>query len=47
MTPAISHPEVIVHAVAARDKDRAETFARKYNLPKAYYGPTGYQGMVS
>lgn len=33
ITPAKSHPEVIIHAVAARDKTRATTFARKYDIP--------------
>ncbi|PQE10514.1 hypothetical protein CJF31_00009252 [Rutstroemia sp. NJR-2017a BVV2] len=33
ITPARSHPEVIVHAVAARDKGRATTFAKKHGIP--------------
>lgn len=44
ITPAKSHPEVIIHAVAARDKSRADAFAKKYKIPKAYSGPQGYQG---
>ncbi|KAH8885998.1 NAD(P)-binding protein [Thozetella sp. PMI_491] len=31
--PAKSHPEVIVHAVAARDKTRATTFAKEHGIP--------------
>lgn len=30
--PAKSHPEVIIHAVAARDKTRAAAFAKKYGI---------------
>ena len=42
--PAKSHLEAVVYAVAARDKARAEAFAKKHNIPKAYGGPNGYQG---
>ncbi|KAB8336836.1 hypothetical protein FH972_021144 [Carpinus fangiana] len=33
ITPAKSHPEVIVQAVAARDRIRAEAFAKKHGIP--------------
>ncbi|KAI3331461.1 putative oxidoreductase [Xylariaceae sp. AK1471] len=33
MTPAKSHPEVIVQAIAARDRARAEEFAKKHGIP--------------
>ncbi|RYP42282.1 hypothetical protein DL767_000446 [Monosporascus sp. MG133] len=33
ITPAKSHPEVIVQAVAARDRARAEEFAKKHGIP--------------
>ncbi|KAJ5585467.1 Oxidoreductase N-terminal [Penicillium hispanicum] len=33
ITPALSHPEVIVQAVAARDHARASAFAKKHNIP--------------
>ncbi|KAK7750017.1 hypothetical protein SLS62_008009 [Diatrype stigma] len=33
ITPAKSHPEVIIHAVAARDKTRATAFSRKHGIP--------------
>jgi predicted dehydrogenase len=39
--PARSHPEVIVAAVAARDKKKAQAYAKKYNIPivhKSYDG---------
>ncbi|KAI0181590.1 oxidoreductase domain-containing protein [Hypoxylon sp. FL1284] len=31
--PAKSHPEVVVQVVAARDPQRAKTYAQKYNIP--------------
>ncbi|KXX75966.1 D-xylose 1-dehydrogenase (NADP(+)) 2 [Madurella mycetomatis] len=34
MTPAMSHPEVIVQAIAARDRARAEEFAKKHGIPE-------------
>ncbi|KAJ1322874.1 dTDP-3,4-didehydro-2,6-dideoxy-alpha-D-glucose 3-reductase [Microdochium nivale] len=34
LTPAISHPEVVVTAVAARDPAKAAAFAKKHNIPK-------------
>ncbi|KAL4955735.1 hypothetical protein BDW69DRAFT_111017 [Aspergillus filifer] len=34
--PAKSHPEVIVQAVAARDKQRAEIYAKKYGIPQVH-----------
>jgi predicted dehydrogenase len=33
IVPARSHPEVIVAAVAARDKKRAEEHAKLYDIP--------------
>lgn len=33
MTAAKSHPDVIVQAVAARDRSRAEEFAKKNGIP--------------
>jgi len=45
ITPALSHPEVVVYAVAARDMIKAEAFAKKHSIPKVYGGPNGYQGM--
>lgn len=41
ITPAISHPDVIVAAVAARDPKKAEAFAKKHGIPivhKTYDG---------
>ncbi|KAI0469847.1 putative oxidoreductase [Xylariaceae sp. FL0804] len=34
ITPAKSHPEVIVQAVSARDRRRAEEFAQKHGVPE-------------
>jgi predicted dehydrogenase len=31
--PAKSHTQVIIHAVAARDKARATAFAKKHDIP--------------
>lgn len=42
VTPAISHPEVIVQAIAARDRARAEEFAKKHNIPEV---KDTYEGM--
>ncbi|KAF4958458.1 hypothetical protein FGADI_2380 [Fusarium gaditjirri] len=35
ITPAKSHPDVEVHAVAARQKEKAEAYAKKHNIPHA------------
>ncbi|TVY91575.1 D-xylose 1-dehydrogenase (NADP(+)) [Lachnellula willkommii] len=43
ITPAKSHPGVIIAAVASRDKTRAEAYARKLNIPIAY---GSYQEML-
>ncbi|KAJ5087757.1 Oxidoreductase N-terminal [Penicillium angulare] len=36
ITPALSHPEVIIQAVAARDHTRASAFAKKHNIPDVH-----------
>lgn len=41
ITPAKSHPGVIIAAVAARDTKRAESYARTYNIPIIH---PSYQG---
>lgn len=41
ITPAKSHPQVIVQAVAARDKHRAAQYAKKHGIPQAL---ESYQG---
>ncbi|KAF9500172.1 NAD(P)-binding protein [Pleurotus eryngii] len=47
ISPAKNHAEAVVLAVAARDKGRAEVFAKKYGIPKAYGGKDGYQDMLN
>lgn len=44
--PARTHPEVVVHAVAARSRARAETYAAKHGIAKAYEGYQGACGTV-
>jgi len=39
--PAKSHPEVIVQAVSARDRKKAEAFAAKHGIPEVR---DSYQG---
>ncbi|THU83074.1 NAD(P)-binding protein [Dendrothele bispora CBS 962.96] len=46
VNPAKTHPDVLLYAVAARDKARAEEFARKHGFQKSYGGATGYQDMI-
>jgi predicted dehydrogenase len=44
--PAKSHPEVIVQAVAARDRSKAEAFAKSHGIPEvrdSYQGQCSYQ----
>ena len=44
ITPAKSHPEVVVQAVSARDRARAEEFAKKHGIPDVrdtYQGESG------
>lgn len=43
LIPAKLHPEVVVHAVAARDRKRAEEFAKKNGIPVVY---DSYQGKI-
>ncbi|KAG6821220.1 hypothetical protein H0H93_004042 [Arthromyces matolae] len=44
VSPAKNHPETVLYAIAARDKTRAEAFAKTHGFEKAYGGPNGYQG---
>ena len=32
--PAQSHPDVIVQAIAARDKEKAQAYAKKHGIPE-------------
>jgi predicted dehydrogenase len=42
INPALSHPGVVVAAVAARDEARAQAYATKHKIPKVF---KSYQGM--
>lgn len=46
ISPIKSHPEAVVYAVAARDKERAVVYGKKYGIEKVYGGPNGYQGQL-
>jgi predicted dehydrogenase len=46
ISPASNHPETVVYAVAARDKNKATAFGKKYGIGKIYSGPTGYQQLL-
>ncbi|KAJ5802193.1 oxidoreductase [Penicillium pulvis] len=43
ITPAQSHPEVIVQAISARDRTRAQQFAKKHGVPEV---KDSYQDML-
>lgn len=47
ISPAKSHPEVEVYAVAARDERRALDFGKKHGIPKIYGGHNGYQSLLN
>lgn len=40
-TPAKSHPEVVIQAIAARDREKAEKYAQSNNIPEV---KNSYQG---
>lgn len=44
ITPALSHPEVVVAAVAARDPERARKYARRHGIPEVK--PT-YEALIA
>ncbi|KAJ7504167.1 NAD(P)-binding protein [Mycena galericulata] len=44
--PVKSHPEAVIHAIAARSTDRAAEFAKKHGIEKVFGGPNGYQEML-
>lgn len=44
ITPVSNHPEAVVYAVAARAKEKAETYAKKHGIEQVYYGANAYQG---
>jgi predicted dehydrogenase len=43
ISPAKSHPEVVIAAIAARDEKKAQAYAKKHGIPvvlKSYQGPS-------
>ncbi|KAI0043356.1 NAD(P)-binding protein [Auriscalpium vulgare] len=44
--PVKNHADAVVHAVAARDQNRADTFAKKHGIAKAYGGTAAYQELL-
>ncbi|KAH9967102.1 NAD-P-binding protein [Russula compacta] len=44
--PVSNHPDAEVKAVAARDQGRADAFAKKHGISKAYGGPGAYQKLL-
>jgi len=44
ISPARSHSEIIIAAVAARDEEKARKYALKYNIPIVH---KSYQGIMS
>ena len=45
LTPAKSHPDVVVTAIACRDKARGDIYAKEHRISKVYAGSGCYQGM--
>ena len=45
--PVKNHPDAVVAAVAARDQGRADAYAKKHGISKAYGGSGAYQSMLS
>ncbi|KAI0635939.1 NAD-P-binding protein [Trametes polyzona] len=46
-TPAKTHPEVAVTAVACRDQARGSKYAQKHSIPKVFSGPQAYFDLVA
>ncbi|KAI0635938.1 NAD-P-binding protein [Trametes polyzona] len=47
LTPAKSHPDVAIVAVACRDQKKGAQFARKHNIPKTFAGPQAYLELIA
>ena len=41
ISPALSHPDVVIQAVAARDENRARDYANRHGIPTVF---NSYQG---
>ncbi|KAI0353762.1 NAD-P-binding protein [Trametes cingulata] len=46
LTPAKSHPDVVVAAVACRDAVKGVKYAKSHGIPKVYSGFAGYQELL-
>ncbi|GJE97739.1 Gfo/Idh/MocA family oxidoreductase [Phanerochaete sordida] len=44
--PALSHPEVVVYAVAARNLEKAREYAKTHGIEKVYGGSDAYQKLL-
>lgn len=45
--PVKNHPDALVTAIASRDQGRADAFAKKHSISKAYGGSGAYQSLLS
>ncbi|KAI1797118.1 NAD(P)-binding protein [Ganoderma leucocontextum] len=45
--PAKTHPDMVVTAVACRDKERGYKYARKHNIPRTFSGLVAYHELVT
>ena len=45
ISPARNHQEVTLAAVACRDKNKGDKFAKTHGIPHVYYGSVAYQGL--
>jgi len=44
--PALSHPDVVIHSVASRDRAKASAYASKYKISKVHSGGRCYQDLL-
>ncbi|KAI0759684.1 NAD-P-binding protein [Trametes elegans] len=47
INPAKSHPDVVVSAVACRDKAKGEKYAKTHSISKTYSGKDAYQELIN
>lgn len=47
LQPARSHPEVIIQAVTARNREKAENYAKKHNVPQVIESYEGKSHLIS
>ncbi|KAF9558733.1 NAD(P)-binding protein [Agrocybe pediades] len=46
ITPAKSHRDIVVYAVASRDEEKAKKFAKKHGIYQAFYGKNAYRDLI-